>query len=61
MRLHAQEMEDRVLWKHVELYVNDATSELGSAGRKALGELARLLPNESPALEVFDAPPDQAP
>jgi len=67
MRRHAQEMEDRVLWNHVELYVNEATSELGSAGRRALEELARLaqeaglLPRDAPALEVFELPADQEP
>jgi 1,4-dihydroxy-6-naphthoate synthase len=67
MRLHAQEMQDEVLWKHVELYVNDATLDLGAAGTRALAELARLarasglLPPEVPPLEVFDGRPAQAP
>lgn len=41
MRLHAQELDDHVLWRHVELYVNDHTTDLGEAGRAALDELAR--------------------
>jgi len=41
MRRHAQEHADDVLWKHVELYVNDETRGLGPAGRAALDELAR--------------------
>lgn len=67
MRRHAREMDDDVLWKHVELYVNDATSELGPAGTRALAELARvaresgLLPSDAPALEVFAERPVQAP
>jgi len=41
MRRHAQELDDAVLWQHVELYVNAATADLGAAGRAALDELAR--------------------
>ncbi|QDU68398.1 1,4-dihydroxy-6-naphthoate synthase [Engelhardtia mirabilis] len=41
MRAHAQEHTDEVLWKHVELYVNDWTVDLGPVGRGAIAELAR--------------------
>lgn len=41
MRRHAQEFEDDVLWRHVELYVNERTADLGEPGRAALDELAR--------------------
>ena len=41
MRQWAQEMDDDMLLKHVELYVNDTTTDLGSAGRRCLEELAR--------------------
>lgn len=44
MRLHAQEFADDVLMRHVDLYVNDWTLDLGPAGRqslKCLSELAR--------------------
>ena len=40
MRTHAQEFDDDVLRKHVELYVNDWTVDLGEIGRAALAELA---------------------
>jgi len=39
MRRYAQELSDEVLWQHVELYVNDATSDLGEIGRAALRAL----------------------
>ena len=42
MRAHAQEESDEVLWKHVELYVNDWTLDLGATGREALRAVARL-------------------
>lgn len=58
MRAHAQEQRDEVLWKHVELYVNDWTRDLGDTGRGAIAALeaearsAGLLSAEAPGLEV---------
>ncbi len=40
MRAHALEHSDEVLWRHVELYVNDATRDLGWAGHRALEHFA---------------------
>ena len=58
MRHHAQEFDDDVLMKHVELYVNDWTVDLGLVGRKAIQELARRtakgIRNKPGGLEVFD-------
>ena len=42
MRAHAQEESDDVLWKHVDLYVNDWTVDLGPKGRDALRTLSDL-------------------
>ncbi len=36
MRKFAQEFDDSVLMKHVELYVNDWTRELGSVGETSV-------------------------
>jgi len=36
IRSHAQEMEEQVMYKHIELYVNQYSSDLGSVGRKAI-------------------------
>jgi 1,4-dihydroxy-6-naphthoate synthase len=41
MRRHARELEDDVLWKHVDLYVNEETAGLGPDGCRALVELGR--------------------
>lgn len=41
MRRYAQEFDDEVLMKHVELYVNDWTRDLGIVGEEALAELSR--------------------
>ena len=36
IRSHAQEMEEDVMYKHIELYVNQYSSYLGKIGRKAI-------------------------
>lgn len=41
MRQWAQELDDKVIWQHVELYVNEWTLDLGELGAAALTELAR--------------------
>lgn len=59
MRRYAQEFNDDVLMKHVELYVNEWTVDLGTVGRSALQELSvrarqiGLVPEHTPALEVW--------
>ena len=67
MRRHAPGMPDDVLLRHVELYVNDATVDLGAEGRRALATLERvargagLLPADARALEIAGDRPTQAP
>ena len=39
VRLHAQEMEEEVMYQHIKLYVNDFTVSLGGEGRTAVGKL----------------------
>ena len=39
IRSHAQEMEESVMYQHIELYVNDYTVSLGDDGRKAVQRL----------------------
>lgn len=36
IRLHAQEMSEEVMYKHIELYVNKYSVDLGKEGRKAI-------------------------
>ena len=36
IRQHAQEMEEEVMYKHIGLYVNDFTLELGEKGKQAI-------------------------
>ncbi|MAE27599.1 MAG: 1,4-dihydroxy-6-naphthoate synthase [Planctomycetota bacterium] len=59
MRRHAQEMDEDVLWSHVDLYVNDWTQDLGPDGRRALAFLSAmgrsrgLVPETQAPLEVL--------
>lgn len=39
MRQHAQELDEHVLWQHVELYVNEWTLDLGERGAAALAAM----------------------
>lgn len=41
MRAHACEQDDDVLMRHVELYVNEWTVDLGETGRRALDEFSK--------------------
>ncbi len=41
MRRYAQELTDEVMFKHVDLYVNEWTADLGDTGRAALEALDR--------------------
>ena len=36
VRAHAQEMDDEVMYKHIDLYVNQYSIDLGSDGRRAI-------------------------
>ena len=42
VRLQAQEMNEDVMRKHIDLYVNDYTIDLGESGRKAVQQLMNL-------------------
>lgn len=54
IRAHAQEMDDVVCRKHIELYVNDFSEGLGDEGRAAIDELlargraSGILPDDAP-------------
>ena len=37
--MHAQYMDEEVMYKHIELYVNQYSVDLGTEGRKAIDTL----------------------
>lgn len=59
MRKYAQEFDDDVLMKHVDLYVNKWTTDLGSTGNNALQQLSEraqsigLVAESQSSIEVF--------
>lgn len=60
VRRHAQELDEEVMRRHVDLYVNDFSVDMGEGGRSAVRNLlavhARLFPGAAPAAEdVFAA------
>jgi 1,4-dihydroxy-6-naphthoate synthase len=46
IREHAQEMEESVMYKHIELYVNQYSLDLGIEGRKAIDILFEMAENK---------------
>ena len=59
MRKYAQEFDDAVLMKHVNLYVNEWTRDLGEIGRESLNQLSKrareigIANNAMAEIEVF--------
>ena len=51
VRAHAQEMSEEVMYKHIDLYVNDFSIDLGTEGRRAV----RLLFERARAAGVIPA------
>ena len=47
---HAQEMEVEVMRKHIELYVNDFSIDLGNVGRNAIQKLFAVYSKNKPGL-----------
>ena len=45
VRQHAQEMEEEVMYKHIQLYVNEYTENLGQTGRQAIERLFEMARN----------------
>ena len=42
IKSHAQEMSEEVMYKHIDLYVNDYSIDLGSEGRKAIDVMFKM-------------------
>ena len=47
IRFHAQEMEEAVIYKHIRLYVNDFSLDLGVEGAQAVAEVFRKAGKET--------------
>ena len=42
VKAHAQEMSEDVMRKHIELYVNDFSTDMGESGRKAIEKMLKI-------------------
>ncbi len=56
VREHSQEMEEDVMRKHIDLYVNDYSLNLGNKGQNAINELMDVYPNIHPDYTKLDSP-----
>ena len=43
VKVNAQEMDEKIMRSHIELYVNDYTLDLGERGRKAVATMGKIL------------------
>jgi 1,4-dihydroxy-6-naphthoate synthase len=48
VRDHSQELEDEVMRKHIDLYVNNYSIDLGGEGRKVIHQLLKVYQKASP-------------
>ncbi len=55
VRCHAQEMEETVMRQHIDLYVNDYSVSLGTAGRAAIIQLMDIARKQHPAVSPAPA------
>jgi 1,4-dihydroxy-6-naphthoate synthase len=49
---HAQEMDEQVMRQHIDLYVNDYSLSLGTAGRAAVDRFLRVYSKMNPVHPV---------
>jgi len=52
VRRHAQEMDESVMRRHVDLYVNEFSLGLGAGGRRAVEALLRVAARDEPGLAL---------
>jgi 5,8-dihydroxy-2-naphthoate synthase len=52
VRRHAQELDETVMRRHIELYVNELSLGLGAAGRRAVETLLEVAAREDPAARL---------
>jgi len=55
VKLHAQEMSEDVMRKHIDLYVNNFSVDLGEAGKKAVLKLMETYNKEFSVVKSFHA------
>ncbi|MBS4044402.1 MAG: 1,4-dihydroxy-6-naphthoate synthase [Chitinophagaceae bacterium] len=53
VKQHAQEMEEEVMRKHIDLYVNNFSLALGSAGKKSVLKLLEIYQQQHPTCQII--------
>jgi 1,4-dihydroxy-6-naphthoate synthase len=56
VREHSQEMEEDIMRKHIDLYVNDYSVDLGNKGKKAIQEFMEVYQKINPAYQKTNKP-----
>jgi len=51
---HSQEMSEAVMRKHIDLYVNDHSLDLGATGKNAVMKLLQVYKQNKPATQISD-------
>lgn len=54
VRKHSQEMEEEVMQKHIDLYVNDYSIDLGEKGKNAIREFLSIYKKITPAYKTIE-------
>jgi 1,4-dihydroxy-6-naphthoate synthase len=47
MKKHAQELDEKIIWQHVDMFVNDFTTNLGNKGQEAVMKLLEVSTDEN--------------
>ena len=55
VKKHSQEMSETVMRKHINLYVNDHSIDLGTAGKDAVMELLQVYRQNQPGTNIYSA------
>jgi 1,4-dihydroxy-6-naphthoate synthase len=55
VKIHSQEMSEAVMRKHVNLYVNDYSIDLGATGKNAVIKLLEVYQQNKPAIGINTA------
>ena len=55
VKVHSREMSETVMRKHINLYVNDHSIDLGTAGKDAVMELLQVYRQNQPGTNIYSA------
>lgn len=56
VKMHSQEMSEAVMRKHIDLYVNNHSIDLGSTGKDAVMKLLEVYQKNKPDIQFYNGP-----